>query len=75
MAIWALVGCAGMVFAGIRYLAALFHGEPKIGHIEEDRYQIALLLAGAVILVVAGIIPGPYITWMSNLLQGYANLF
>lgn len=75
MAIWALVGCAGMMFAGFRILGALFHHEPKIGHIEEERYQIALLLAGALILVIAGIIPGPYITWMSNLLHGYANLF
>ncbi|GAP14196.1 NADH:ubiquinone oxidoreductase subunit 2 [Longilinea arvoryzae] len=75
MAIWALVGCAGLMFGGFRYLNALFRHEPKTVHIEENRYQIVLLVTGVALLVVAGVFPRPFISWMVNILQGYANLF
>ncbi len=75
MAIWALVGCAGMMFGGFRCLITLFRSEPKTGRIEENRYQVALLVVGVAILVVAGVFPRPFINWMVNILQGYANLF
>lgn len=75
MAIWALVGCAGLMFGGFRYLGALFHREPKAGRSEENRYQIVLLLGGVVMLIVAGIFPQPFLAWMANILQGFVNLF
>lgn len=73
--VWALVGCAGFMIGGFQYLAALFRNEPKTGRIEENHYQIALLLAGIGVLVVAGVFPRPFIAWMTNILQGFTNLF
>lgn len=75
MAIWALVGCGGLMVGGFRYLGVLFHQEPKVGRGEESRYQIILLLGGVVVLIVAGIFPRPFLTWMANILQGFGNLF
>lgn len=75
IALWALVGSAGMIYGGLRYLGVLFRWEPKIGHLGETRYQAALLSAGIVILVVAGVSPTPLITIMLNVLKGFANLF
>jgi len=75
VAIWALIGSAGMMYGGLRYLSALFRREPKIGRPGEGLYQIALLSTGIVMLLVAGVFPTPIITTMLNILGGFANLF
>lgn len=75
MAIWALIGCGGLMFGGFRYLGALVQQEPKTGHSEENRYQILLLMGGVATLMVAGLFPQPFLAWMANILQGFGNLF
>jgi formate hydrogenlyase subunit 3/multisubunit Na+/H+ antiporter MnhD subunit len=75
MAIWTLIGCVGLMFGGFRFLGAIVQQEPMIVRIEENRYQIALLFAGIVILVLAGVFPRTFLPWMLKILQGYANLF
>lgn len=75
VAIWALVGSAGLMVGGFRYLTALFNSEPKMVHIEENHYQIILLVVSVALLIAAGVFPTLFIDWMSNILQGYANLF
>ena len=75
VAIWALIGSAGMMYGGLRYLSALFRREPTTGQPGEGWYQIALLSAGVVMLFVAGVFPTPMISMMLNVLSGFANLF
>jgi formate hydrogenlyase subunit 3/multisubunit Na+/H+ antiporter MnhD subunit len=75
VAIWALIGSAGMMYGGLRYLSALFRREPTTGQPGEGWYQIALLSTGVVMLFVAGVFPSPMISMMLNVLSGFANLF
>jgi len=72
---WALIGSAGLMYGGLRYMAALFRQAPKSIRSEEGFYQIGLLSAGIVILVIAGVFPSPIITIAMNILQAFANLF
>lgn len=75
MAVWSLVGSAGMMYGGLRYMSALFRWKPKISRAGEGYYQIGLLSAGIVMLIVAGVFPTPIITMVLSVLKGFANLF
>ncbi len=63
-----LVGNLGLFAAALRTLAVMLQSsEPNRWRISEDRIQITLLVAGVVMLTLAGIFPQAYLPTMANL--------
>ena len=67
-----LVGCCGVLIAGLRSLSALVT-DPEGGswQISETRVQVVLLLAGAGLLIITGLFPQLYMPTLTN----YAIIF
>jgi hypothetical protein len=55
---WALVGCLGLLFGGMRTLAMLVIGsEEPVWKISETRGEILFLVAGILLILVWGVFP------------------
>ncbi|OGO38810.1 MAG: hypothetical protein A2W35_17460 [Chloroflexi bacterium RBG_16_57_11] len=63
-----LVGCSGVLIAGLRSLSALVTSPDEAHwHISETRVQVVLLLAGAGLLLFTGLFPQLYMPQLTNL--------
>ena len=74
VALLSLVGCAGVLVAGLRSLAALVHAPGEMRwQISESRLQVILLLAGTGVLIFAGLFPQLYMPSLVNLAINFAS--
>jgi NADH-quinone oxidoreductase subunit N len=74
MAALSLVGCGGVLLAGLRSLSALIApAEDKGWRISETKVQVVLLLAGAGLLIITGLFPQIYMRSLTNLAIIFAN--
>jgi NADH-quinone oxidoreductase subunit N len=74
VALLSLVGCGGVLIAGLRGLTILVSG-PEEGHwqISETRVQVVLLLAGAGLLIFTGLFPQLYMPTITNMAIIFTN--
>lgn len=69
-----LIGCAGVLIAGLRSLMALISApEPTRWQISESRPQMFLLLAGVALLIFVGLFPQLYMGTLTNMAINFAN--
>jgi hypothetical protein len=74
VALLSLVGCAGVMIAGLRSLATLVDKPDEAPWvISESRPQVILLLAGAGLLILVGLFPQLYMPALTNLAITFAN--
>jgi NADH:ubiquinone oxidoreductase subunit 2 (subunit N) len=74
VALLCLVGCGGLLLAGLRTLSTLVIAPEDEGwQIGETRAQAALLLAGVGLLIFIGIFPQLYVPSLTNMAVIFAN--
>lgn len=74
IALLSLIGCAGVLAAGLRSLAALVSAPGQVRwQITESRLQAILLLTGVGLLIFAGLFPQYYMTALTNLAITFAG--
>lgn len=74
VALLSLIGCAGVMIAGLRSLATLVDTPEQARWVlSESRPQVILLLAGAGLLVIVGLFPQLYMPLLTNLAITFAN--
>jgi NADH-quinone oxidoreductase subunit N len=74
VALLSIIGCGGVLAAGLRSLAALIStGGETDWRISENRLQVILLLAGAGLLVLAGLFPQLYMPLLTNMAITFTN--
>lgn len=74
IALLSLVGCGGVLIAGLRSLSVLVTApENKHWQISESRVQVALLLAGTGLLIFIGLFPQLYMPTLADMAIIFAN--
>jgi NADH-quinone oxidoreductase subunit N len=74
VALFSLVGCGGVVVAGLRGLSALISTqEDEHWQISETKVQVVLLLAGVGLLLFIGLFPQVYMPSLTNMAIIFAN--
>ena len=68
VALLSLLGCAGVMIAGLRSLATLVAGpEESPWSLSESQPQVILLLAGVGLLIFVGLFPQLYMPFLTNM--------
>ena len=66
--LWALIGCMGLLFGGVRTLAVLVTGDEEVGwQITETRQERVFLAIGVIILLLLGLFPQLFLPSLVNL--------
>ena len=74
LALLSFVGCGGIMMAGLRSLAALLSADGEARwQISESKQQVILLLAGAGLLILAGLFPQLYMPTLTNMAINFTN--
>jgi NADH:ubiquinone oxidoreductase subunit 2 (subunit N) len=74
VALLSLIGCAGVLVAGLRSLATLVAGPDEARwKISESKPQVILLLAGVGLLIFVGLFPQLYMTALTNIAITFAS--
>lgn len=74
VALFSLIGCGGLLVAGLRSLTTLVTAPGEVRwQISESRLQVILLLAGAGLLIFAGLFPQLYMPTLTNMAIIFAN--
>jgi formate hydrogenlyase subunit 3/multisubunit Na+/H+ antiporter MnhD subunit len=74
VALACLIGCAGVMAAGLRTLATLVAAPSDMRwQISESRSQVILLFAGAGLLILVGLFPQYYMPILTNMAITFAN--
>lgn len=65
---WALIGCMGLLFGGVRTLAVLVIGDEELGWlITETRQERVFLAIGIILLLLLGLFPQLFLPSLANL--------
>jgi NADH-quinone oxidoreductase subunit N len=65
---WALIGCMGLLFGGVRTLVVLVTGEGKASwKITETREERIFLATGIILLLLLGLFPQIFLPFLTNL--------
>jgi NADH:ubiquinone oxidoreductase subunit 2 (subunit N) len=74
IALLSLIGCGGVLIAGLRSLSALVTAHED-GHwqISETKVQVVLLLAGVGLLIFIGLFPQLYMPALTDMAMTFAN--
>ena len=66
--LWALIGCMGLLFGGVRTLAVLVTGDEEVGwQITETRQERVFLAIGVILLLLLGLLPQLFLPSLANL--------
>ena len=66
--LWALIGCMGLLFGGVRTLAVLVTGDEEMGwQITETRQERVFLAIGVILLLLLGLLPQLFLPSLANL--------
>lgn len=71
---WVLVGILGFLIGGIRTLSVLADNDREPWQIRESWPQALLLVAGALGLIVIGLLPNPLLNGLLGILEAFENL-
>jgi NADH:ubiquinone oxidoreductase subunit 2 (subunit N) len=74
VALLSFIGCGAVLLAGLRSLAALLATDGETHwQVTESRQQVILLLAGAALLIFAGLFPQLYMPVLTNMAITFAS--
>jgi len=72
--LWALLGCMGLLFGGVRTLAVLVTGDEEVGwQITETRQERVFLAIGVILLLLLGLFPQLFLPSLANLALKFAQ--
>ncbi len=71
--LWVMAGNMGYLIGGLRALALMASGDDP-WRISETRTQIAMLVIGALALILVGLFPGVFVPGMNGLLEPFTRL-
>lgn len=72
-AFWLLAGNLGYLIGGLRALALMAQGDEPY-QISETRTQVVMLIGGALLLVIIGLLPGLFLPGLNELLATFPRL-